>query len=557
MILGRYVFHGDIASGGMATVCLGQMVGAAGFSRTVAIKRLHPHLVDDPEFSAMFLDEARLAARVRHPNVVSTLDVVSTEDELFLVMEYVPGESLAALGRRSAKGASDLDRRKTLGTMDAVPGPGAWGASGPAPRPVSGPESGVNDNVARRSTPLPPAVAAGIVAGALHGLHAAHEARGENGRPLEIVHRDVSPHNVLVGEDGVARLIDFGIARAAVRSQITRTGQLKGKLRYMAPEQLHGAAATRRVDVYATAVVLWEALTGNRLFDGETDAAIYGRILEGVVRPPGALVAVPPALDAVVLRGLARDPEARWATALEMATALDAAITPAPPAEVAGWLQRTAGPILAERARRVQAIEGGGVDPVQAHQALAAPRSARVGESTRRSRAVSSRRPGLVASSANAAEAGEAPSTATPPVQLDAQPKRSGARRSAVAAGAGLVIALALAVGTRARPGSALEARRGVAAAALLASLRASTSTGPDGAALPPASATAAGPDPAAPPAGQRAPNPGVRWGYARQDTGAGSARGRAPDSVSRRTACDPPYYLDGTGIRRVKRECL
>src|SRR5580704_13842306 len=108
MILGRYVLHGEIASGGMATVCFARTVGAAGFSRTVAIKRLHPHLVDDPEFSAMFLDEARLAARVRHPNVVSTLDVVSTEDELFLVMEYVPGESLAALGRRSAKGASDL-----------------------------------------------------------------------------------------------------------------------------------------------------------------------------------------------------------------------------------------------------------------------------------------------------------------------------------------------------------------------------------------------------------------------------------------------------------------
>ena len=309
----------------MATVCFGRVVGDAGFARTVAIKRLHPHLVKDPEFSAMFLDEARLAARVRHPGVVSTLDVVATGDELFLVMEYVPGQSLS--GALSAMG----------------------GGRG-----------------------IPPAIAVAIVCGVLHGLHAAHEARGEDGLPLEIVHRDVSPHNVLVGEDGAARLLDFGIARAVGRSHSTRAGQLKGKLRYIAPEQLQGLPATRRTDVYATGVVLWEALTGQHLFDGDSEGAIFGRILEGVVRPPSALTGpgtLPAALDAAACRALARDPERRYADALQMAEALESALPPASPREVAAWLQRTAGPVLAKRARRVAEIERGEGDDAGAEGA--------------------------------------------------------------------------------------------------------------------------------------------------------------------------------------------
>src|SRR5262245_16586952 len=175
--------YDEIAAGGMATVHLGRVLGDAGFARTVAIKRLHPHYAKDPEFVSMFVDEARLAARITHPNVVSTVDAVTMGSELFLVMEYVHGESLAGLFYAAQ-------------------------------------HAGIR---------IPPAVAVAVVADVLYGLHAAHEARGEDGQPLGIVHRDISPPNILVGVDGVARVLDFGIAKAIVRVQTTREGQLKGK----------------------------------------------------------------------------------------------------------------------------------------------------------------------------------------------------------------------------------------------------------------------------------------------------------------------------------------
>src|SRR4051812_48938415 len=203
-MIGRYMLDRPIGSGGMATVHLGRLLGPAGFSRTVAIKRLHPQFAKDPEFVTMFLDEARLAARVRHPNVVSTLDVVALDEELFLVMDYVPGETLSRLARElRARGES-----------------------------------------------VPPAIAISILSGVLFGLHAAHDARSESGEVLGIVHRDVSPQNILVGEDGVARVLDFGVAKAAGRASQTEAGLVKGKLAYMSPEQLRGEAIDRRTDVY-------------------------------------------------------------------------------------------------------------------------------------------------------------------------------------------------------------------------------------------------------------------------------------------------------------------
>jgi len=191
--IGRYVLFDELAAGGMATVHLGRLLGPVGFSRTVAIKRLHSQFSKDPEFVASFLDEARIAARIRHPNVVPTLDVVATADELFLVMEYVKGEALSTL--------------VTLARKDSA------------------------------GMPIPVCLA--IVVNALSGLHAAHVATNEAGEPLGIIHRDVSPQNFLVGVDGVARVLDFGIAKAAGRAQQTRDGILKGKLSYMPPEQLH------------------------------------------------------------------------------------------------------------------------------------------------------------------------------------------------------------------------------------------------------------------------------------------------------------------------------
>jgi serine/threonine-protein kinase len=310
-VIGRYALHGEIASGGMATVHFGRLVGPAGFSRTVAIKKLHPQFAKDPEFVSMFLDEARVAARIRHPNVVATLDVVATQGELFLVMDYVQGESLARLLRAMRESHQKV----------------------------------------------PPRIATAIVSGALQGLHAAHEARNERGEPLGLVHRDISPQNVLVGADGVPRVLDFGVAKAAGRVQTTREGQLKGKLAYMAPEQISGDV-TRKTDIYAAGIVLWETLTTRRLFSGDNEGMILGKILSGVVEPPSSFEpGLPAGLDEVCLRALAKDPKDRYATAREMAIALERVVGVASAPEVGEWVETAAHQALAVRANRIAEIE--------------------------------------------------------------------------------------------------------------------------------------------------------------------------------------------------------
>jgi len=315
--LGRYSLLVKLASGGMASVYLARLNSEVGFGRTVAIKRIHPHLAGDPTLVSMFLDEARLAARIHHPNVVPTVDVVTHEGELFLVMEYVRGESLSALLRATT----------LTGTTAPVP------------------------------------VVASIAIGLLSGLQAAHEATDEDGRPLVIVHRDVSPHNVLVGVDGVARVLDFGIAKASVRLQTTREGQLKGKLAYMAPEQVAGAV-TQRTDIYAAGVVLWEALTCRRLFMGATEAQLLHKVMESDIKPPSRHNAeIPPELDKVVLRALAKDPEARYASAREMAHDIDRALRPASAMSVAEWVTSMGGETLAERNRLVASLESSSPRP--------------------------------------------------------------------------------------------------------------------------------------------------------------------------------------------------
>ena len=310
--VGRYVLHDPIASGGMATVHFGRMLGPAGFTRTVAIKRLHPHLARDPDFVTMFLDEARLAARVQHPNVIATLDIVATCGEVFLVMDYVKGDALSGLLR-----------------------------------------------AARRSnTAVPPGVLSSVLCGVLHGLQAAHDARSDQGDPLRIVHRDVSPQNILVGEEGIARLADFGVAKAASRVQATHGDSLKGKLAYMAPEQVEKRILDHRVDLYAAGVVLWEGLTMRRLFTGDNPAAIVHDILTLDVPPPSRHGSgIPRQVDAVVQRALSRDPNRRFGSALEMAAELERAMPPAPQSVVADWVRATTPEVLELRARRLAAIE--------------------------------------------------------------------------------------------------------------------------------------------------------------------------------------------------------
>lgn len=314
----RYTVFSEIASGGTGAVHFARLRGEGGFARSVVIKRMHRAVLGDPDLVAMFLDEARTAARVQHPNVVATLDVVDSQGDVLVVMEYVDGESLERL----------------LG------------------------------NAPRRS--VSPRIAASIVAGFLHGLHAAHEATDKSGESLELVHRDVSPGNILVGVDGTARILDFGIAKAIGRVHVTREGIVKGKLAYMPPEQLYGEALDRRTDVYAAGVVLWEMLTGRRLFGKSSEADTIAHILNAPVVPPGDISSDLRAFDAVVLRALARNPDDRFETAQAMAVSLERGVHCAAPSEVGAWVESAAAEALAERARALAEMESASLRPKRA-----------------------------------------------------------------------------------------------------------------------------------------------------------------------------------------------
>jgi eukaryotic-like serine/threonine-protein kinase len=474
--VGRYRLYEAIASGGMATVHYGRMVGPLGFARTVAIKRLHREYARDPEFVAMFMEEARLAARIHHPNVVQTLDVVASDGELFLVMEYVPAVSLSQL----------------------------WlAAHALGERP-------------------PFAVAAAIIADVLRGLHAAHEATDEEGNPLDIVHRDVSPQNILVGADGTARLLDFGIAKATGRAtQVTREGQVKGKFAYMAPEQIANVGVLRQSDIFAASIVLWEALTGLRLFQAESEPAVLARVLSGPIEAPSKVVGeLGRELDEVVLQGLARDVSVRYATAREMARDLEAHAALASASQVGEWVERLAGDDLARRAARVAEIEN-------------ESRSERVS----------------VATFLSASVVTLGPAEAPPPTQ---PPPRPFSRR-------GPAILLAAAILSAAALGVGLFAHR-------IASPRASglrnpaagvASPGPappreDPARIekPPSSAESPGSASIAAPSSSLVRRPRM------SDVKPAPMRS-AVRSVSADTACDPPYYADSKGHLVYKAECF
>ncbi|HYP99710.1 MAG TPA: serine/threonine-protein kinase [Polyangiaceae bacterium] len=313
--IGRYRVYSELASGGMATVHLGCMLGPAGFSKLVAIKCLHAEFALENEFVSMFLDEARLTSSIHHPSVVATLDVVAEQGELLVVMEYIHGESLAVLLRTSRQ-------------------------TGDAP-------------------PLP--VVTRIICDALDGLHAAHIA-SLAGRCLNIVHRDVSPQNIMVGADGNTRVLDFGIAQAAVRSHVTASGTVKGKLAYMSPEQLQAREVNARADIFAAGVVLWEALTGKRLFFSADARDTADRVLKSTIVPPTAIVpSLPGELDDVVLKALARDPEQRFDSAHEFAEALRRATTEGSRRAVSDWVNRVAKDSLARRLDLLETLEASAI----------------------------------------------------------------------------------------------------------------------------------------------------------------------------------------------------
>lgn len=317
--IGRYELARELASGGMASVHLGRIHGAQGFSRVVAIKRILPEYAGKPDFVQMFVNEARLAARVRHPSVVATLDAFEHEGELLLVMEFVNGLSLAKLVML----AQDRAQR------------------------------------------VPLRVAAAIVAGALRGLHAAHEARDETGRPLTIVHRDFSPQNVLVARDGLARVLDFGVAKAVDQARATTIhGEFKGKLTYAAPEQVLFHDVSRATDVYAAGIVLWELATGRRRYGSVSHAAILRSLMEENVPIPSSIAAeLPPALDRIVQQATQRDPSARYRSAAEMARDIEEHLHAASAPEVAAWVSQVASAEIARIDALVAAVETGATEP--------------------------------------------------------------------------------------------------------------------------------------------------------------------------------------------------
>ncbi len=331
--IGRYELLEEIASGGMATVYLGRLQGPVGFARTVAIKSLHRQFARDPAFVAMFVDEARIAARIHHPNVVAIHDVVVEDGELFLVMDHVPSEALSRVLTAAFRG-------------------------GVAPTPE---------------------VVCAILVGTLRGLHAAHETADDSGQPLNLIHRDVSPQNVLIGLDGIPRLIDFGVAHATDRIQTTKDGQLKGKLRYMAPEQLKRQPASRQSDLYAVGVMGWEALSGRRLIEGHSEAELLSGILTFKPEAIADVAGVTDGLRDVFVTALATDPDDRYPTALEMAMAIEEQVNVASPTSVGSWVEQAAGDLIQTSKHRLESsLRGAGsshpvATPVQEVQASAAP----------------------------------------------------------------------------------------------------------------------------------------------------------------------------------------
>ena len=300
--VGPYTVVSPLRAGGMATLYLARRIGPAGFARPVALKVVHAHLGRDPQFVRMFLDEALLCARIRHPNVVHVEELGEYEGAYYLAMEYVDGASLEDL----------FDCLCALGER------------------------------------LPPQLAVSIACSLLEGLHATHTLVGDAGEPLHVVHRDVSPSNTLIDRAGHVKLIDFGVAKARGRAVETSAGTLKGKYAYMSPEQAYGRELDHRSDIYSLAVMLWEMLTMRPLFVADTDLALLELARAPSIPALAELMPdLPPALDQVLRQALSVDREARPATARQLRQMLLAAYPEArsvDPAELAALLEHAFGP---------------------------------------------------------------------------------------------------------------------------------------------------------------------------------------------------------------------
>lgn len=275
---GKYFLVRKLAEGGMAEIFLAKQVGVEGFEKNVVIKRMLPHLSQAPDFVAMFLDEARLAATLAHPNIVQISDLGLADGCYFICMEYLAGEDFATVVRVAR----------------------------------------------RRNEQVPLQIVLRVIAQAAAGLHYAHEATDQKGEPLHLVHRDVSPSNIFITYSGQVKMLDFGIAKAESRVTTTGAGVVKGKYQYMSPEQARGDPVDRRADVFSLGVSLYEALTGVRPFARDTDLAVLKAVLDGEYQPIRVLRPdLPVEVEQIVLRAMAQEPEHRYASALEMATEIE------------------------------------------------------------------------------------------------------------------------------------------------------------------------------------------------------------------------------------------
>ena len=294
----------------MAVVYLAASQGPRGFSKLVVVKELKEEFTHDPEFTSMFVDEARLAARLNHPNIVQTYEVEEQQGHFFIVMEYLEGQPLSQTRSRLARLGATL-----------------------------------RDHQVR------------VLCDVLEALHHAHELADYDGKPLNVVHRDVSPHNVIITYDGVAKLVDFGIAKASDQSSQTRTGVIKGKLAYMSPEQAFGKPVDRRADIFAVGVILWEAITGRRMWKGNAEGAIAHRLSVGDIPKITEYVPEPPpVLKAICERALAPRSADRYPTAAAMRVDLErylAMLAQKPTARDLGGL---VGQAFAEERARIAAL---------------------------------------------------------------------------------------------------------------------------------------------------------------------------------------------------------
>ncbi len=275
---GRYTLVKKLATGGMAEIWLARQRGLAGFNRFVVIKKILSHLSEQETFVKMFLDEARTSAQLNHPNVVQIYDLGREGDSYFIAMEFIAGENLAAIAWRGMK----------------------------------------------RGKPFPPTFAARVIADGCKALHYAHHLKGSDGQALEIVHRDISPQNILVTYEGEVKVVDFGIAKAATKSETTKTGMLKGKFSYMSPEQCLGAHVDMRSDIFALGILLYELCTGKRLFKHESELMILEMITKRSVVPPSQVApGISSGLEDIIMRALEKDVSSRFSTAQEMQIALE------------------------------------------------------------------------------------------------------------------------------------------------------------------------------------------------------------------------------------------